>query len=518
VKRPFFAFAMALASISAVFALALQAQESITIKDITEYNAYQMANAQSDPKAKAAALESFLQTYPQTVVKKAVLDQLVTTYAGLAAQGGADATAKELTAAMSLIQLDPSNLKAFYFAVQIKKGQGTRNTDAAALDEAAALAGKALAVSKPAATSDDDWKKLTGATYPLFHSAIAVDDAISKKDFKAAVDEYHTELSLYTPDQTKAGPGLVDTLQIAHAYTQPGAKDLVQASWFFARAWDYAPADYKTKIAPDLEYWYKTYHGNLDGLADVKTLAAANVFPPADFTIKPAPTPAERIHDMLAHTTDLKTLALSDKETILAYGSKDDADRLWALMKDQQTPVPGIVIDAPATAIKVAITQAAKTTDFSVTLKSPAACKDLAAAGSDVKTLKTFILSAGASEDTDKIEPLSGTRPITKIAIEGMIPIIKVAVTDDAKQAKYGDFVVNLKAPVGCKEVPASSTFGLQSKGDTELDGAYDTYTVIQSPDKTTQAAQIALREGFIQAEKKKPVAHQAAPARRKAH
>ena len=48
--------------------------DTISIKDPSEYNAYQMASTQTDPKAKIAGLETFLQTYPQSVVKKAVLD------------------------------------------------------------------------------------------------------------------------------------------------------------------------------------------------------------------------------------------------------------------------------------------------------------------------------------------------------------------------------------------------------------------------------------------------------------
>ncbi len=63
-KKLVFASVMALASISLVSAPTLRAQDSITIKDPAEYNAYQMANTQTDPKAKAAALESFLQAYP----------------------------------------------------------------------------------------------------------------------------------------------------------------------------------------------------------------------------------------------------------------------------------------------------------------------------------------------------------------------------------------------------------------------------------------------------------------------
>ncbi len=47
------------------------------------------------------------------------------------------------------------------------------------------------------------------------------------------------------------------------------------------------------------------------------------------------------------------TLNLGDKEFVLAAGTKEDADKIWAVLKDQATPVPGTVIEAPASAIKV---------------------------------------------------------------------------------------------------------------------------------------------------------------------
>jgi hypothetical protein len=73
-------------------------------------------------------------------------------------------------------------------------------------------------------------------------------------------------------------------------------------------------------------------------------------------------------------STDPNTLALADKETVLAVGSKDDADKLWALLQGKETPVPGVVIEAAADTIKVAVTEdakAAKVPDFIVTLKKP---------------------------------------------------------------------------------------------------------------------------------------------------
>jgi hypothetical protein len=417
---------MALASISLVSAPTLRAQD-LTIKDPAEFNAYQMASTQSDPKAKAASLETFLTQYPQSVVKKLALDSLVDTYQGL------NDTDHTLSAATRLLQVDPNNMKATFISVIIKKGQCGKTQDAQTCDDAAALAHKGLLAPKPEGVSDADWKTQTAATYPIFHSAIAFDDAVSKKDFKGAVAEYSAELMLYTDDQSKT-TGLPDTLHLAEAYAQPDAKDLVKSIWFYARAFDFAPANYKPIIEKSLEYYYKKYHGDLKGLDDIKSQAALTTFPPGTLKIDPAKTPAEQIHDLIVSTPDLNTLALEDKETVLAVGTKDDADKMWALLKDKPTPVPGIVIEASAT-------------------------------------------------------------------------VIKVAVTQDAKDAKTADFIVTLKTPLTEKEIPAVGfEFGLQSKGQAELDGTYDTYTQIPATATTAQSAQIMLRDGSVQAEKKKAV------------
>ena len=86
-KKLVFASVMALASMSLVIAPTLRAQDQITIKDPAEFNAYQMATTQTDPKAKAAAWRAFSQTYPQSVVKKPVLDTLMDTYQGVGRSG-----------------------------------------------------------------------------------------------------------------------------------------------------------------------------------------------------------------------------------------------------------------------------------------------------------------------------------------------------------------------------------------------------------------------------------------------
>jgi hypothetical protein len=198
---------------------------------------------------------------------------------------------KTVGAASRLLQIDPSNLKAIYISVVIKKGQCAKTSDQQTCDDAAALAQKGLTATKPEGISAEAWKQQTDATAPLFHSAIAVDDLVAKKDPAAAVDEYKKELMLFPPDKTNQGQALGDTLQLALAYVKlqlvdaqaareaadkakaaagdaaaaaaakaakdKANQDYLQAVWFFARTWNFAPANYKSQIEPQLEYYYK---------------------------------------------------------------------------------------------------------------------------------------------------------------------------------------------------------------------------------------------------------------------
>ncbi|MGB7548199.1 MAG: hypothetical protein WBM14_10655 [Terracidiphilus sp.] len=514
-KKIVFATVMALASMSLFVAPTLRAQDQITIKDPAEFNAYQMAITQSDPAAKAEALESFLKTYPQSVVKPSVLDMLMDTYQGLRQPD------KTLSAASRLLQVDPNNMKALFISVYVKKAQcaktvdpkSGKSTDPQTCDDAAALATKGLAVAKPADVADEAWKQQTGLSYPVFHSAIALDDAASKGDFKAAIEEYRASLMLLTDEQSKTA-GLVDMLQLADVYTKPAVLDLEKAVWFYARVWNFAPAAYKAQIEPKLEFYYKQFHGSLDGLNDIKTQAAATTFPPGTFAIGKAKTAAEQIHALLASTPDLNTLALADKETVLALGAKEDADRLWALMQGKATPVPGTVIASMASVLKVGVTEEGKTpregktTDFVVNLKTPVACKDVSAAGSGLKQQQDFIMANGVAADTDKLGPLfADAARIKKISIDPSATIIKVAVTQDAKTEQKPDFIVNLKAPVSCDDIPAAgSVFGIQP--DVELDGNYNNYRQIPATATEAQSAEIVLSNGVVvPAAKKKPAA-----------
>ena len=66
-------------SVSMVYGQAAQSGQ-ITIKDPAEYNDYTNAVGQSTPAAKAAAIETFLTKYPNSVVKNDMLEQLMAAY------------------------------------------------------------------------------------------------------------------------------------------------------------------------------------------------------------------------------------------------------------------------------------------------------------------------------------------------------------------------------------------------------------------------------------------------------
>jgi hypothetical protein len=524
-KKLVLASAMALASICLVTAPTLRAQGSdqITIQNPAEFNAYQQASSQTDPTAKAAALEDFLKTYPQTVVKKAVLEDLMGAYQQL---GKVD---ELLSAGSRLLQVDPNNMHAIYVSAALKKSQCLKSSEAQVCDDAAALAQKGLTVPKPDGTADADWKKMTDATYPVFHSAIALDLVNSKKDYKAAIDEYKKELMMMAPQQTQTGQGWVDTLQLAETYAKPGAsRDEIQAVWFYARAWDYAPAALKAQIEPRLEYWYKHYHGGLDGLDGIKTAAQSSLFKPDSVELKPAPKPDEVVHNVIQQTPDLKTLNLEDKEFILANGNKDDAQKLWTVLQNQATPVPGVVMDASASVLKITATSTvatAKPKDYVVKLATPAACAAAPAAPgatAGVKAVQDYINANADKSDLASVSDIMGdTAKIKKLEVAPAVGTIKVAVTQDAKDNKSPDFIVNLKEPLSCKEAAAIG-FEYKLQPADELDATYDTYTPVPATATRAATAQIVLRDGFLQTEKKaapkRPAAKPAAGRRPAAH
>src|SRR3974390_2569333 len=149
---------------------AAQAAQKPTIKDPKEYNAYVSAVQQSDPNAKAQAIEAFLQTYPDSVMKGDALDALLSSYQ----QAGN--LQKMADAASRLVQVDPNNVTAlatltYYYRLSINTKNLQQNLD---LMQKYASAGEdALPkMQKPEGMSDADFTKRHNELGAIFEGGL----------------------------------------------------------------------------------------------------------------------------------------------------------------------------------------------------------------------------------------------------------------------------------------------------------------------------------------------------------
>src|SRR6516162_2208445 len=142
------------------------------IKDPAEYNAYVSAIQQSDPAAQAQAIEAFLQTYPNSVVKE---DALVTLMGAYQKAGNAS---KTIDTAGRVLQANPNNIRAlallaYYYRSLCAQG----GADAAkSCDQAAQYGQKGLDAlpntPKPEGMSDADFTKFHNDLVSIFDGAI----------------------------------------------------------------------------------------------------------------------------------------------------------------------------------------------------------------------------------------------------------------------------------------------------------------------------------------------------------
>ncbi len=395
---------------------AAQAGSSVQLSP-AEYQAYQNAVGQTTPQTKAPALEAYLTAYPQSTIKADVLQQLMVAYSAF------DPT-KTLDAAERLLQVDPTNLRALIFEVYVRQSQAAQITDPAALqtalDSAASYAQKGITAeaTAPKGMSDADFTALKAKASPIFYSAVGA-AALNKKDYPGAISAYKSELSsVPVADTQQPGPLLQDTFYLGQAYLLSSPPDYVNCTFYTTRAASYAPDAFKAKLQPTATYCYKKYHGKEDGYDAVVTAAKANLNPPSDFTITPAPKASDIAHQTVTSTPDLATLALSDKEFILQNGTPEDADKVFAVIKGKSVEIPdAIVIEATDSVVKVAVSDDAvqsKAADFTFNMATP--LKTVPAVGAKITLTGTYdsytqspamiTMSAGAVPAAKKAAPV----------------------------------------------------------------------------------------------------------------
>jgi len=389
------AVAGAVPSASLMFAQQQPAGGGVTMSQ-DEYAAYNNANTQTTAAAKAAAFEAYLKAYPNSSVKSDVLNQI------LFADSQTGDQAATISAADRLLAIDPSNIRALVFEIYYKRPAADALTDPAAkqaaLDKVAAYAQQGLAATKPKDMADADFAKLQASANPVFESAIA-DDDLAKKDNAGAITVLKKEIDSDQADTLKASQVLQDVFTLANAYYTSTPPDYLNCAWYATRAAAFAPDAYKPTIQPLASYCYKKYHGSADGYAAMQTAVQTSLDPPAGFTVTAAPKPEDIVANLIATTPDLASLAPSDREFALQYGSAVDpktqksyADEAFDSVKGKTAEFPGVtVIAATADALQVAVSDDAvqsKTADFTFNMKEP--LKTLPAVGDKVTVQGTY--------------------------------------------------------------------------------------------------------------------------------
>jgi hypothetical protein len=476
----------------------------ITIKDAAEYNAYANATSQSDPAAKASAIEAFLTQYPNSVAKNEMLQDLMDAYRA------SNNAPKMLDAAKRLIQAEPNNLRAILTVVYIENTQANQPANASnkqqMLDDAAAMAQKGLSAAKDPCMTQADYDKVKDLATPVFYSAIGA-DAMAKKDTKGEIDAYTKELQSYKdPAQTTSGTALVDTYNLGNAYLNEDPKDIKNAVWFLTRAAQFAQANFKKPIEDAAEYWYKKYHCSQNdaacnstppqGFAEVQQLAGtpANVFPPPSYNptqAPPPPSPAD-----LAHQAIVTSAGCTGVTPAPPPAAPNTASGAAATAATAPETTPGA---APAATGDQATTPAASAPAPSLPPACSASLKNMALSD------KEFILANGQPADQAAIwSVMNGiTAEIPGKVISATPDTVQLAVTQDAQQSNTADFTIKMKTPLKERELPATGS-------TATFIATFDSYT--QKP------PMIILKDGTPKAAAKAPVHHTAATHHTAAH
>ena len=302
-------------------------QQKKEIKDPAEYNAYVGAVQQADPAAKISGLEAFLTQYPNSVMKEDALEILMGTY-----QQKGD-PAKMGDTAQRLLQLNPNNVRALALLAYSKRvaaqaGQNPQQN----LADAEQYGQKGLTAldsfSKPAEMSDADYQNLKKQMGGIFNAAVGV-AALQKKDFPTAIKGLRAAAEVTPTDFSIIYP-------LALAYLQSTPPDVVNGSWFAARAASLAPPQMQPQIEKYGKSQYTKYHGSDQGWTDVMAQAKASTtgVPPAGFTITQyvPPSPADQAAD-LVKTKKVEEMSFAEWQLVLSEGKPEDVEKVWGVLK-----------------------------------------------------------------------------------------------------------------------------------------------------------------------------------------
>jgi hypothetical protein len=339
------------------------------IKDPAEYNAYVGAVQQTDPTAKISGLEAFLTQYPNSVMKNQALEILMGTYQQAGNQQ------KTIDTATKLVAADPNNVRALALLAYFKRlqAQGGDPNAKQLLADAKKYGQQGLEAlpkfNKPEGTSDADFQKMKDQMAGIFNAAVGI-AALQDKDYPTAVKALRVAVDGNPQDFSVVYP-------LALAYLGQTPPDYINGIWYAARAAAVAPPQAQPQIEKYARSQYVKYHAGDDGWPQVLAAAKANPTPPADFTIKPAPTPAEQAHKMVQETPPDK-MDFATWEFVLSNGSQEDQDTVWNAIKGKAVQMNGVVFKATPTQFEIAASSddiAAKKSDVTLNFEDTVPAK-----------------------------------------------------------------------------------------------------------------------------------------------
>jgi len=369
------------------------------IKDPAEYNAYVGATQQKDPAAEISGLEAFVTQYPNSIMKPQALEILMALYQQTNSP-------KVMDAAQRVLAANPDNVKALVVLAYSERA-------AQKWADAKQHAEHALEVlpkwTKPDGVSDADFAKQK-TQFGFIMESVAGFSALQLKDYASAQKHLRTAV--------EADPNNVENVYaLATALLPPSTPaDEVNGLFFIARAVNLiTDPTGKEQVKKFGRSKYVRYHGGDDGWTDLLAQTASTPLPPAGFTVKPAPTPAEQAHNFVVATPPDK-MDFAQWEFILANGTQEDRDAVWNAIKGKAVQLNGVVIKASATEFQIAGSLddiEVKKTDITLTFEAPIPVK--------------MIPKEGASLDFQG-EPASYTpNPFMMTMEKGMLPKPKVA-------------------------------------------------------------------------------------------
>jgi tetratricopeptide (TPR) repeat protein len=372
-KKLIVAFVLALFSA----AVAQDAAQKV-VKDPAEHNAYVGATGQQDPNARISGIEGFLAQYPGSIMKEEALVALMGAYqlAGNAA--------KMLDSGQKVLQVNPSNLNALTAVVALKKNFADQGQDMERnLAEATKFAEHGLQVlptaPRPEGVAEADFEKQKTLIRGIFQSAVGW-SALHSKDYARAQQNLRAAVEVFPNQYT-------EVYRLALANLESGAPT-PEGLWFVARA-----ANLSNLHKDVVNYGrnrYRRYHGMKgadEGWAELLTVTKSTPFPPAGFTITPAPTPVEQAAEIV-NSKPVNKMSFGEYQFILEIGG-DPATKVWSEIQGVPLIFSGKVISVSPTRnrILLAATQDAiegNRADAEIVLAAPLPVRLVPKAGADI--------------------------------------------------------------------------------------------------------------------------------------